>query len=79
MPRADDLTTLAYDSTVDPIDAAAASFLDQQFGPGAWAYDPSGDCWVAPDLSYQGPGRRFRVFRRDGYAFLSTVLPGELH
>lgn len=59
------------------VDALAEMLLNEFHGVGGWTFDPVGDCWVAPDTHYSGPGRRFCVYRRDGRAF-RQVVPAEV-
>ena len=65
-------------SNEDEVDAFAANFLDACYGPGQWVYDAYANCWVAPDRSYSGPGRRFCIFFRDGRALRQVVPEGAL-
>jgi hypothetical protein len=49
-------------------------YLDDLLGVGNYVYDPTADVWVAPDESYEGPGRGFIVMERGGF-FSRAVLP----
>ena len=57
-------------------DEDVSNYLDQNYGPGAWAYDASEDVWVTVDPDHAGPGRGFLVFERDGY-WHPVVVPVE--
>ena len=59
-------------------DEGMAEFLTCCFGTKGWVYDRDADRWVAPDLTYGGPGRRFWVIRRGGDWKRATLRPDVL-
>ncbi len=57
--------------------AGMEAYLDRHIGPGNWIYDREADVWIVPDLSHEGPGRRYALLERGGF-YDVMIVPDEV-